>query len=125
MLFPFTFWLRPFCRGLGHRLCLGLSGSGLGFRVRGVHQVRDACLDRLVGGQLGLGVELEVALGPVKRVDHGIVARLAVTTLGMKKMSEEEVQRGGLPVPIADDKGTRRPLTLSGFEKRTKGGFGQ
>src|SRR5438477_339694 len=60
-------------------------------------------------------VSLAVALRPVQRVDHGVVAGLAVA-LGMKKMSEQEVQRGRLPVPIADGKGTRGPLTLSGLQ---------
>ncbi|TME69666.1 MAG: histidine phosphatase family protein [Chloroflexi bacterium] len=55
---------------------------------------------------------------------HGVVAGLAVA-LGVEKMPEEEVQRGGLAVSIADYEGPCRPLTLSGFENRSKGGFGQ
>jgi hypothetical protein len=38
---------------------------------------------------------------------------------------EQEVQRGGLPVPIANDQGASRPLTLSRFQKRSKGDFGE
>ena len=100
---------------LGVWLGLWLDRGSPGRRIGGVDELRNACLDRLVGGELGLGVELEVALRPVQRVDHGVVAGLAVA-LGMKKMSEQEVQRGRLPVPIADGKGTRGPLTLSGLQ---------
>jgi hypothetical protein len=89
-----------------------------------VHKLRDAGLDRLVGRELGFGVKLEVTFGPVKRVEDGIIAGLAIA-LGVEKMTEQKVQRGRLTVPIADGKGTCGALTLSRLQKRSKGNFGQ
>jgi hypothetical protein len=90
-----------------------------------VDQLRDARLDGLVGGELGLGVKLEVTLGPVKGADDGFVACLAVS-LSVKEMAEQKVKRRGrLPVPIPDGKGTCGALTLSSLQKRSKGNFGQ
>jgi len=75
----------------------------------------DARLDGLIGRELGLGVELEVAFGPVEGVDDRVVAGLAVA-LGVKKMPEQEVEGRGLPIPIADGERTGGPLALSGFQ---------
>jgi hypothetical protein len=105
-------------------LWLGLrSGLRCGLRsalvvrrgFRGLNELRDAGLDRLVSGQLGLGVKLEVTLGPVKSVDHGVIARLPVA-LSVEKVAEQKVQGGRLTVPIADGKGTCGALTLSGLQ---------
>ena len=120
MLSPLVARLRLFGPGFGLRF----SGSRLRCRFRGVNELRDAGLDRLVGRQLGLGIELEIAFGPVESADHRVVAGLAIA-LGVKKMPEQEVQRRGFAVPIADGKGTCGPLTLSGFQKRSQGVFGQ
>jgi hypothetical protein len=111
--------------GLRRRLWLWL-GNALGLRRgnRGLNELGDASLDRLVSGQLGLGVKLEVTFRPVKGVDHDVIARLPVA-LGVEKMAEQKVQGGRLTVPIADGKGTRGALTLSSFQKRSKGNFGQ
>jgi len=90
--------------------------------IQRLDELGDAGLDRLVSGQLRLGVKLEVALGPVKCVDHGVVSRLPVS-LSVKKMAEEKVQRDRLTVSIADGKGTCGALTLSSLQKRSKGNF--
>jgi len=97
----------PGLRSLGVRLGLGLGGRRrvLWLRDDGVDQLRDARLDGLIGRELGLGVELEVAFGPVEGVDDGVVAGLAVA-LGVKKMPEQEVEGRGLPIPIADGERT-------------------
>jgi hypothetical protein len=107
----------PGLRSLGVRLGLGLGGRRRvpWLRDDGVHQLRDARLDGLIGRELRLGVELELALGPVEGVDDGVVAGLAVA-LGVKKVPEQEVQGRGLPIPVADDKRTGGPLALSGFQ---------
>jgi hypothetical protein len=111
--------------GLGLGLFMRLRDRlGIGGRFSGLDELGDAGLDRLVSGQLRLGVKLEVALGPVKCVDDGVVARLPVS-LSVKKMAEEKVQRGRLTVSIADGKGTCGALTLSSLQKRSKGNFGQ
>jgi len=89
-----------------------------------MNQLRDAGLDSLVSRQLGLGVELELALGPAERADDGIVARFAIA-LGMEEMAEQEVKRGRLTVAISEGKGTRGPLALGRFQKRAKGDFGE
>ena len=89
-----------------------------------MHKLRDPGLDRFVGRELGFGVKLEVAFRPVKRVEDGIVAGLAIA-LGVEKMTEQKVQRSRLTVPIADGKGTCGALTLSRLQKRSKGNFGQ
>jgi hypothetical protein len=52
----------------------------------------------------------------VECVDDSFVAGLAVA-LGMEEVTEQKVKGRGLPVPIADVKGTGGPLTLSRFEK--------
>jgi hypothetical protein len=95
MLPPLTswLWLRLVFR-LWFRLVLLLGLYLLGFRFgfrggvwrsdfRGVDELGNAGLDRLIGRQLGLGVELEVPLGPVKGVDHSVIARLPIP-LGVK-----------------------------------------
>jgi hypothetical protein len=111
--------------GLRSRLRFGLrSALVLWRRFRGLNELRDAGLDRLVSGQLGLGVKLEVTPGPVKGVDHGVIARLPVA-LSVEKMAEQKVQGGRLTVPIADGKGTCGALTLSSLQKGSKGNFGQ
>jgi hypothetical protein len=111
--------------GLGYRLFVRLfDWLGVGGRLSGLDELGDAGFDRLVSGQLRLGVKLEVALGPVECVDDGVVARLPVS-LSVKKMAEEKVQRGRLTVSIADGKGTCGALTLSSLQKRSKGNFGQ
>src|SRR6266849_2478580 len=111
--------------GLRPGFCLVLLRALLfGRRLSGLNELGDACLDRLVGRQLGLGVKLEVALGPVKGVDHGVIARLPVA-LSVEEMAEQKVQGGRLTVPIADGKGTCGALTLSSLQKRSKGNFGQ
>jgi hypothetical protein len=95
-----------------------------GRRFSSLYELWDAGLDRLVSRQLGLGVKLEVTPGPVKGVDHGVVARLPVA-LCVEKMAEQKVQGGRLTVSIADGKGTCGALTLSSLQKRSKGIFGQ
>ncbi len=104
--------------GLRDRLGIGRRFSS------GLDELGDAGLDRLISGQLRLGVKLEVPPGPVKRIDDGVIARLPVS-LSVKKMAEEKVQRGRLTVSIADGKGTCGALTLSSLQKRSKGNFGQ
>jgi hypothetical protein len=89
-----------------------------------VDKLLDTGLDRFVGRELGLSVKLEVTFSPVKRVEHSLVAGLAIA-LGVEKMTEQKVQRGRLTVPIADGKGTCGALTLSRLQKRSKGNFGQ
>jgi hypothetical protein len=89
----------------------------LGRRLSGLDELRDTGLDRLVSGELGLGVKLKVPFGPVECVDHGVIARGAVTALGVKKMTEQKVQRSRLSIPIADRKGTCGSLTLSRLQK--------
>ena len=106
-------------RGLRFRRRSARSG-----RVGGRDELRYPRLDRLVRRQLRLGVELEIALRPVKGADDCVVARLAVA-LGVEEVSEKEVQRRGLTVPIPDGKGARGPLTLSGLQERSKGVFGK
>jgi len=81
-----------------------------------VDQLRDAGLDGFIGRELGLGIELEVAPGPVKGGDHSVIAGLPIA-LGVEEMAEQKVKRGRLSVPIADGKGTRGALTLSGLQK--------
>jgi hypothetical protein len=111
--------------GLRRRLWFGLGPTlHLGRRLSGLNELGDAGLDRLVSGQLGLGVKLEITSGPVKGVDHGVIAGLPVG-LGVKEMAEKKVQRGRLTVSIADGKGTCGALTLSSLQKRSKGHFGQ
>jgi hypothetical protein len=79
-------------------------------------QLRDAGFDGFVGRELGFGVKLEVAPGPVKGGDHSIIAGLSVA-LGVEKMTEQKVKCGRLSVPIADGKGTRGALALSGLQE--------
>src|SRR5690349_14983213 len=109
MIFPLALCVGPLV--MLDALCWCLLWFGLRLRRRrlrsgvgGVDQLRDARFDRLVRGQLAFRVEFEVAPGPVQRADHGVVSRASVA-LRMEQMSEQEVQRGGLPVPIADDEG--------------------
>ncbi len=86
MLSPLRFWLGPLGLGLFGRsvtrrrfmVARGFFIGAVGRRVGRVDELGDAGLDRLVGRQLGLGVELEVASRPVKSVDDGLVAGLAV-----------------------------------------------
>jgi hypothetical protein len=99
------------CRRFRLRLRRSLFRAGCG----GLHKLWDAGLDRLVGRELGLGVEFEVAPRPVERADHRVVAQSPVA-LGVKQMAEEKVERGRLPVPIMDREGARRPLTLSSLQ---------
>ena len=57
------------------------------------------------------------------RGDH-LVTRLAIA-LRVEQVPEQEVQRSGFAVPTVDDEGPGGPLTLSGFENRSKGSLGQ
>jgi hypothetical protein len=113
--------LRPsFLHRLGLRFGLGCLGLGcarrLGRRLCVLDQLCDAGPDRLIGRELGLGVELEVAPGPVKGCDHGVVARLPIA-LSVEEVAEQKVKGGRLSVPIADGKGTCGALTLSSLQK--------
>jgi hypothetical protein len=111
--------------GFGRRFVLWLDGAlRPGRRFCTLDQLGDPGLDRLVGRELGLGVKLEIALGPVEGVDHGVISGFPVA-LGVEKMPEQEVQRGRLTVPIADGKSTRGALTLSRLQKGSKGNVGQ
>jgi hypothetical protein len=111
--------------GFGRRFVLWLDGAlRPGRRFCTLDQLGDPGLDRLVGRELGLGVKLEVALGPVKGVDHRVVAGLPVA-LRVEEMAEQKVERGRLSVPIADGKGTCGALTLSRLQKGSKGNVGQ
>jgi hypothetical protein len=64
-----------------------------------VDKVWNPSPDGLVGGQLGLGVELELAPGPAKRADDRVVARPSVA-LRVEQVAEQKVERGRLPVAI-------------------------
>ncbi|HET7338058.1 MAG TPA: hypothetical protein VFK22_00805 [Candidatus Dormibacteraeota bacterium] len=63
---------------LRRRLRLVVLGSGRRRGLSGVDELGNPRLDRLVGRQLGLGVEVEVAPSPVQRADDGVVAGPAV-----------------------------------------------
>src|SRR5438105_15727181 len=86
MLSPLVSRLGPFRLGLS----LGFGGSRLGCRLRSVVELRGACLDRFIGRQLGLGVELKIAFCTVECVGHRVVAWLAIAP-GVKELPEPAV----------------------------------
>jgi hypothetical protein len=45
--------------------------------------------------------------------------------VGVEKVAKQEVQGGRLAIPVSERERTGRPLTLSGFQQRAKGRFGQ
>src|SRR5437899_11601911 len=79
MLLPLVFWLSALiCARLGPlrgRLRLGgLASDGLGSGLRGMSQLCEYWLDRLIGRQLCVGVELEVASPPDEAAQDCLVA---------------------------------------------------
>ena len=120
MIFALGPCVDPLHSGLGLGLDFGLRfgfGSGLlGRRLGGMDKLRNAGLDGLVGRKLGLCVELEIALGPVEGVDHGVVAGRSIP-LRVKQMPEQKVEGRRLAVSISDGKRTRGALTLSRLQQ--------
>src|SRR5439155_8037577 len=80
-------------------------------------------LDRLVGGQLGLGVEVEIAVVPGQRADHGVVAGHAFIER-VKEMSEQEIKSAAAAV-VAQRERAGGALGLRLFQQRSKLDFGK
>src|SRR5438105_3362124 len=68
-------------------------GSLIGGGLSRLDQLGNAGLHRFVGRQLCLGIELELASRPRERADYCRIARDTVT-LRVKKVAEQEIQRG-------------------------------
>jgi hypothetical protein len=102
----------------------GLGCIWLGCGFGGVDKLGDAGLDRLIGRELGLGVEVELALAPVEGADHCVIARRPVS-LRVEEVAKQEVERSRLAGPISERKRTRGPVGLSGLQQRSKGDFGE
>ncbi len=73
MLFSFVTRLRTLRSWFRMRFGLVFGRRGLRRGLGRVDKLRDSGSDGLVCRQLGLGVEVEVALRPVKGVDDGLI----------------------------------------------------
>ena len=78
-------------------------------------QLRRRRLDRLLGRQLGPGVEAEAAVVPAQGLEDDVLA-LPGRTGRMEEMAEKEVQRGGAALALQGE-GTGRTLCLHGLEQ--------
>ena len=78
-------------------------------------QLQRRRLDRLLGRQLGPGVEAEAAVLPAQGLEDDVLA-LSGRTGRVEEMAEEEVKRGGTTLAL-QGQGTGRALCLHGLEQ--------
>src|ERR1039458_4500752 len=78
-------------------------------------------LDRLLGPELGSGVEAEAPVVPAQGLEDDVLA-LPGRTCRVEEVAEEEVQRGGVALALQGE-GTRRTLCLHGLEQGCQARF--
>src|ERR1039458_5707528 len=78
-------------------------------------------LDRLLGRELGSGVEAEAPVVPAQGLEDDVLA-LPGRTCRVEEVAEEEVQRGGVALALQGE-GTRRTLCLHGLEQGCQARF--
>ena len=90
-------------------LVAGLLGVAVGGGA--LDQLRDRTLDRLVGGELGLGVEVELPVAPRERGDDSVITGGGVTCR-VEQVAEQEVQGGCAAAVLAQRQRPRSPFSL-------------